>query len=83
MKTNAIGTFAELLGKYLANIAPLATVLMATMKLLGYVSWSWWVVFSPLLIGWVAATVVISIAIVELAGALIKLANAITGGGRQ
>lgn len=33
------------------NFFTLLTVVLITLKLMGYITWSWFVVFSPLLIG--------------------------------
>jgi len=47
----------------------LLTVLFVGLKLTGYIDWSWWWVFSPLLIGFALAVVILAIVILILAWA--------------
>jgi hypothetical protein len=47
------------------NFLGLLTIVFITLKLTGYIAWSWWWVLSPLWIGFVAAvTIFLIIAII-------------------
>lgn len=52
------------------GFAGLLTIVFITLKLLGYIAWSWWWVWSPI---WIAAAVVITILLV--CGAIALLAT--------
>lgn len=44
------------------SLAAFLTVLFAILKLLGVISWSWWIVFSPLIIVYGLSAVILLIA---------------------
>ena len=44
------------------GLAVFLTVLFAILKLLGVISWSWWIVFSPLIIVYGLSAVILLIA---------------------
>lgn len=46
------------------------TLIFVACKLLGIVTWSWWIVFSPIIIGWV-----LGIFLIALFGILAFFAN--------
>jgi len=45
-------------GGFLATL----TIIFVIFKLLGYITWSWWIVFLPMLV-WIAIPVVISLVV--------------------
>jgi len=49
------------------NFLGLLTIVFITLKLTGYIAWSWWWVLSPLWIGFVAAITILLI-IATIAG---------------
>lgn len=57
------------------GLASILTIIFVIAKLTGYVSWSWWVVFSPVLVSF-------GLLIALLAGVLALAAVAVFFGGR-